>query len=137
MFVDVEPGSPIRNAYAPPPIANNLHESSQEVIVQLDYADLWRTGRLTLYTNALVRLDQQGDYVDVDPNGGGRIYNIQVQVNGVRGNSTIAAALVYDTIQTDDPENQKGIVRKVVGALNQSLDTGHICTVKGGKRPLT
>jgi hypothetical protein len=99
--------------------------AAHEVIAQLQYADLWR-GAGTLHQNNLVRVDMQGTIAGnpVRP-------NIQVQVNGIRGNSTIAHADVSARLMTNDPANQRGVASKVISALNQSLDSGHSYTVTG------
>jgi hypothetical protein len=57
--------------------------------------------------------------------------NIQVQVNGMHGNSTVAHAIVFSTIQTNNPANQQGSTNAVIAALNLSLDSGHSYTVAG------
>jgi hypothetical protein len=58
-------------------------------------------------------------------------YNLQVQKNGMDASSTVAHANVSVSLQTTDPTNQRGVVNKVVSALNQSMDTGLSYTVTG------
>lgn len=115
-------GGPIPNFYNP---NNGQRESSRNVIAQLEYADLWR-GPGTLRDNKVMRVDMQG-HIPGPP----IQYNIQVQVDGIFGNSTVAHAIVSSTIQTDDPANQRGSLRAVIAALNESLDTGRTYTVAG------
>jgi hypothetical protein len=104
--------------------ANKTHTGDAcDVIAMLEYSDIWR-GSGTLHESGTMRLDMQGSY----PEGSGTVYNLQVQVNGVRGSSTVAHALVSDEVQNDDPANQRGVAHKVISALNQSLDTG--CTFR-------
>lgn len=103
----------------------NQRNAAHEVIAQLQYADLWR-GAGTLHKNAAVRVDMQGTIA-----GNPVQHNIQVQVNGVHGASTIAHANVSASIMTDDPANQRGAANKVISALNQSLDSGHSYSVAG------
>ena len=74
-----------------------------------------------------MRIDMQGTFVK-----DGQMYsNIQVQVNGKQGKSTVAHANVSDSIATEDPANQKGAVNAVITALNLSLDSGHSYEVNG------
>jgi hypothetical protein len=54
-------------------------------------------------------------------------HNLQLQM----GNSTIAHVNVSVSVKTTDPINQKGVVNKVVSALNQSMDTGLSYAVEG------
>lgn len=103
----------------------NQRELAQDVIVKLDYADLWRSPS-TLKDNKIMRVDMQGHIV-----GPPKQYNIQVQVDGLKGSSTVAHANISSTIQTNDPANQKGVLKAVIGALNMSLDTGKSYTVEG------
>ncbi len=58
-------------------------------------------------------------------------HNLQVQKNGLSSSSTVAHANVSVSLQTTDPINQRGVVNKVVSALNQSMDTGLSYTVTG------
>jgi hypothetical protein len=113
------------------PIPNHFQPNQQqkaaahEVIARLQYADLWR-GAGTLHKNNLVRIDMQGT-ITGDP----VRHNIQAQINGVRGNSTIAHADVSASLMTNDPSNQRGVAGKVISALNQSLDSGCSYRVTG------
>ena len=112
----------IPNHYNP----NNAQRGScQNVIAQLQYADLWR-GAGTLRDNGVIRVDMQG-HIPGPP----IQYNMQVQVNGIQGKSTVAHAIISSTIQTADSANQRGALRSVIAALNQSLDTGNSYTVTG------
>lgn len=99
--------------------------AAHEVIAQLQYADVWRNAG-TLHQNSLVRVDMQGTIA-----GNPVRHNIQVQVNGIAGNSTIAHADVSASLMTNDPANQRGVAHKVISALNQSLDSGHSYSVTG------
>lgn len=53
--------------------------------------------------------------------------NLQVQI----GNRTIAHADVSTSIQSGDTANQRGALRRVIGALNQSLDGQQSYAVAG------
>jgi uncharacterized protein (DUF2267 family) len=103
-------------------------EATYSVIAALDYDDLWRgPGTLHEDERMLMRVDAQGSYME----GGFRQYNIQVQKNGINGASTVACAIVSSVIQTNNAQNQAGAKNKVISALNQSLDSGRIYTVRG------
>jgi len=90
-------GGAIPNLHAP---SVGQRGSAQNVIAQLQYSDLWR-GAGTLRDNGIMRVDMQG-HIPGPP----IQYNIQVQIDGMQGNSTVAH-------------------------VNQSLDSGHSYTVAG------
>jgi hypothetical protein len=119
MPITVVPTGPINNRGIP----NQAQRSSaHDVIAMLDYTDLW-LGLGTLHQDANVRVDQQ-------PHGPNQ-RNIQVQINGIAGNSTIAHTVLSTTVQTNDQTNQVGVANKVISALNQSLDTAQSYSVAG------
>lgn len=122
MPISVIQGAAIQNLFASNP---NQRTAAQTVIAQLQYADLWR-GAGTLRNTLLMRVDMQGHIA-----GPPIRYNIQVQVNGVASNSTVAHADVSSLIASTTPENQQGALNKVISALNQSLDTGRSYVVAG------
>lgn len=104
---------------------NAQRESAYQVIAQLEYADLWR-GAGQLRTNNVMRVDMQGHIP-----GAITQYNIQVQVNGINGHSTVAHAIVSGSLQTTNAQNQQGALNAVIAGLNQSIDTGCTFTVAG------
>ncbi|EFA78534.1 hypothetical protein PPL_09186 [Heterostelium album PN500] len=65
-------------------------------------------------------------------------FNLQAQINGINGASTVSAVLVSPTCQPnrDKSEQQqienerKNVIRKVKDAMNKSYDTGKIYTVQ-------
>ena len=124
MPITVTAAGPIPNYFGKP--NKGQRASAQEVIKKLDYADIWRNRQQTLYDNGTMRLDIQGTIP-----GPPERQNLQVQVDGVKGHSTVAHADVSSTIQTTDPANQRGVVRKVQSALMQSLDSGDSYDVRG------
>lgn len=127
MVVSIVQNGPIPNYYTGLNAARRT--AAQNVIAQLQYADLWR-GAGTLYTNDLMRIDMQG----LIPAHGGTPAqsNIQVQVNGVTGHSTVAHANVsYSLNGITNAENQQGAANQVISALNRSLDSGYSYSVTG------
>jgi hypothetical protein len=108
-------------------------DAAQEVIKQLDYADVFRREAGTLHTSAnrVMRVDMQGR-IRAAPNAPER-HNIQVQVNGrnLQGGTTVAHADVSQELMTDDPANQVGVARRVINALHKSLDEGRSYRVTG------
>lgn len=122
MPINVAQGPAINNRFVP----NQAQKTSaQAAIAQLEYAQIWR-GAGTLVDNQVVRVDMQGTIA-----GPPIQHNIQVRIDGVRGNSTVADVNVSATLMTNDPANQRGVLRKVISALNQSLDTARTYTVTG------
>jgi len=122
MPINLTEGGAIPNYRAP---GNAQRSSAQDVIAQLQYADIWR-GAGTLHDDGVMRLDMQGQIA-----GPPKKQNLQVQIDGIAGNSTVAHANVSHSVMTDDPANQRGVARKVISALNQSLDSGNSYTVDG------
>lgn len=124
MPINVVAGGAINNRY-PNALNGTQRSDAQAVIALLDYADLFRGAGL-LRKSGTMRVDMQG----VIPGTPVRS-NIQVQVNGVNGFSTVAHADFSRNLDTTDPANQRGALNKVISALNQSLDHGTSYTVSG------
>ncbi|MGD8214215.1 hypothetical protein [Aestuariimicrobium sp. Y1814] len=99
--------------------------AARNVIAQLVYPDIFRGAR-TLHTVQPIRLDLQGQIP-----GPPQQANIQAQVNGVQGNSTVAHVLVDWSVANNDPANQLGVERAVRAALRSSLADGHTWLVSG------
>ncbi|UTM60067.1 hypothetical protein L4174_018575 [Photobacterium sp. CCB-ST2H9] len=129
MPVNVQQTGAINNIYpnSPNVFNNNQKEAVYNVIGQLTYADIFRNNAGTIVQNQTMRLDMQGTFVQ----GGDRFHNLQVQVNGVNGNSTVAHANVSESTMTNDPANQTGVLNKVISALNQSFDNAASYQVDG------
>lgn len=111
---------------APDRLSRSDKNKAREVIRPLQYSEIWRNKAQTLYKNDRMRLDVQA--------GTGGSANLQVQTNGKKSKS-VAAVLVAETLgNVHDSANQKGVVRKTIGALYNSLDTGKIYRVNGSCR---
>lgn len=123
MPITVVPGNAIPN------LAVNLTQAqktaAQNVIALLQYDDLFRAAG-TLRNVPVMRVDMQG----VIP-GPPQRSNIQVQINGVNGHSTVAHADFSRTLATANQPNQAGALNRVISALNQSLDSGRSYIVAG------
>jgi len=80
--------------------------------------------------NGTCRLDMQGVIQTNPPQ-----HNLQVQLNKGKGynpkKSTIATALVSESLQTQGPMNQNVVVNTVRTALGTSLKDGYIYIVEG------
>ena len=100
----VTQGPPIPNHYQS--LNDKQRKEAHAVIGQLQYADLWR-GAGTLHKDDLVRVDMQGTIA-----GPPKRYNIQVQVNGEKGHSTIAHADVSETLEVKPIPNKQEIQRR-------------------------
>ena len=118
--------APFPNPYANMSIANV--EAAREAIDALQYADLFRTQVSKVRQDAArtMRVDIQGDIV-----GPPLMKNIQVQVNGVNGSSTVAVAIISTSTETADPVNRQGVLNMAKKALNKSLDTKLQYTLTG------
>lgn len=94
-------------------------------LVQL--ADVWRGGN-TIANTQRVRVDSQGNQVN------GRA-NLQAQLNGVNGASTIACVLVDASVGMAGGQaiaaQQLYAIRQIRGALQNSLVNGTVYTLTG------
>ncbi|EFA86137.1 hypothetical protein PPL_00698 [Heterostelium album PN500] len=123
-------GGPIRNKGS----FTNRNAVTNEVAL-LQFNLIFRN-RLTDITNSAgrrtpIRIDNQGTTST-------GFFNLQAQINGINGASTVSAVLVSPTCQPnrDKSEQQqienerKNVIRKVKDAMNKSYDTGKIYTVQ-------
>lgn len=96
-------------------------------INQLQLADVWRGGN-TIANSGAVRIDSQGN------NAAGRA-NLQAQLNGVQGASTIACVLVDASVGAAGGQavaaQQLYAIRQIKGALQNSLTNGTVYTLTG------
>lgn len=95
---------------------------ARTAIAAVALADVWRGGN-TIANTARVRVDSQGN------DGNGRA-NLQAQLNGVGGASTIAHVLVDASVGNTAGQAQAAqqlyAIRQIRGALQNSLTSG--CT---------
>jgi hypothetical protein len=124
MPMQVTEGQPIPNHFQP---NQNQKTAAHEVIAHLQYADLWR-GAGTLHNTQLVRVDMQGTIAG-DP----VRHNIQVQVNGIGGHSTIAHADVLRGGHAVKEPLQHSIVR---GLASYALNGPRLDTAKDAGGPV-
>ena len=102
----------------------NQGNDARLAINAIDFADVWR-GAGTIVNQGLVRVDVQGRTAAGEQ-------NLQVQINGVNGNSTVAAALIAESVQDASIEAQRVYaVRKIKDALFSSMNDNHIYRVTG------
>ena len=88
------------------------------------YDEIFRNGTRTITNIGNVRVDHQGDYDGTD---GMRHHNIQVQIGG----QTAAHVDVSESLQQDDPANQRGVLHAVQKDLVASMYDGHSYFVAG------
>ncbi len=126
MPMNVIQGAPIPNHFGH--VGGAHRTDAQAAINAIQYADIFG-GPGTISNHGMIHVDNQGHFQvgGVGP----YYYNIQAQVNGVHGHSTVAHANVCDTIMTNDPLNQTGAKNRVISALQRSLDDDHSYTVTG------
>lgn len=121
-MLQVERMGDVRNAYGN--MNGNQERDARLVINAIDFADVWR-GAGTIVNEPLARLDVQGRTAAGEQ-------NLQVQINGVNGNSTVAAALIAESVQDASTKAQQVYaVRKIKDALFSSMNDGHIYRVTG------
>ena len=121
-MLQVERMGDVRNAYGN--MNANQERDARLAINAIDFADVWR-GAGTIVNQGLVRLDVQGRTAAGEQ-------NLQVQINGVNGNSTVAAALIAESVQDASIEAQRVYaVRKIKDALFSSMNDNHIYRVTG------
>lgn len=121
-MLQVQQQGPMPNAFGNMN-ANQQHDA-MHAIDAIDFADVWRAAG-TIVNEGTVRVDVQGRT-------GNQQQNLQVQINGVQGNSTVATALVADSVGETSIEAQRVYaLRKIRSALFSSLNDGHIYSVSG------
>ena len=131
MPVNVVAGGDMRNTPSKPP-NTTMRRDAATAIGEIEYADVWREGQ-TIAEEGTVHLDVQG--ATTNPPG----VNLQVQLSGVRSNSTIATALVEQQVRTSAGNNrvfQDMALNLIRQALTQSLasvrgDNPQIFEVRG------
>lgn len=129
MPVKLSEGAAIPNIYPGSPAATTpkQKEAVYNVIGQLQYNEIFKSSAGTIHDNKVMRLDMQSTF----KKGTETFHNLQVQVDGIKGRSTVAHANVSESTMTDDKPNQKGVLKKVISALNQSFDKGKSYEVTG------
>lgn len=121
-MLQVERMGDVRNAYGN--MNANQERDARLAINAIDFADVWRDAG-TIVNQGLVRLDVQGRTAAGEQ-------NLQVQINGVNGNSTVAAALIAESVQDASIKAQQVYaVRKIKDALFSSMNDSHIYRVTG------
>ncbi|KPQ20802.1 MULTISPECIES: hypothetical protein [unclassified Halomonas] len=121
-MLQVQQGDWIPNRY-PKMTASQQHDAML-AIDAIDFADVWRDSG---------SISKRGEMrVDVQGRAGSQQQNLQVQLNDIKGNSTVACALVADSVgETSIEAQQVYALRKVKNALFSSLNDGHIYSVSG------
>lgn len=112
----------------PGPINANQRADAIRAIQQLQFADIYRAGN-TIANDHSVRIDCQGVNVAGQA-------NLQAQLNGVQGNSTIAHVLVDQTVgqvQIGPAQQAQTLyaIRQIKGALSNSLTDRTTWLVQG------
>ena len=124
MPITVVQGGPIPNGVVFNAAQNT---DARTAIANVNLPDVWRGGR-TISNTALVRVDSQGN----DANGRA---NLQAQLNGVGGASTIAHVLVDASGGAVSGQAQAAqalyAIRQIRGALQNSLSSGTTYYVTG------
>ena len=121
-MLQVQRQGPIRNAYGN--MNQNQHSDAVTAINSLIDTAIWR-GAGTIINHGTVRIDVQG-YT-----GAGDL-NLQAQINGVNGNSTVAAILVAASVAEANTQAQHVYAtRKLKNALFESMNDGYIYRVSG------
>jgi hypothetical protein len=95
-----------------------MRRDAATAIAGIQYNDVWR-GAGTISNTDLVRVDNQGTTSNQE-------VNLQAQLNGVKGKSTIATALVQQQVGTTAGNNvawQATALQLIQNALTQSLNS--------------
>jgi hypothetical protein len=104
----------------------------KDVVGKLNFADVFRNGQYTIANSdypykknhTRVRIDHQGSH-DNGHNQGGKWHNIQIQINGISGNSTVAHVNVHDSLASIDQNVSKIAQSKIRDALLSSFKDKH------------
>ncbi|TFH87247.1 hypothetical protein EQG41_07540 [Billgrantia azerbaijanica] len=121
-MLQVQRQGAMSNAYGN--LNTTQHNDAVEAINSLADTDIWREPR-KIIDRGTVRIDVQGYTGNGD-------LNLQAQINGVSGNSTVAAILVAPSVGEADTQAQHVYAtRKLKNALFESLNDGYIYRVSG------
>jgi hypothetical protein len=122
MAIQKNQGAQLPNAF-PNALTNARHTDAVNAINALDYADLWGAPG-TKTSRGTMRVDLQGYTTTGEA-------NLQLQVNGVNGNSSVAGILISPSAQSAVPNRTNGaqvaaqqaeIRRVAVSAFMDSLN---------------
>jgi hypothetical protein len=110
---------------------NGVRHDAVEAIQAVQLSDCWRTaqggGGRTIAKVGSVRVDVQSVSAG--------IANVQAQINGVTGNSTIAHVQLASSIGmaggSEKAAQETYAIRQIRGALQNSLSTGRTYTLTG------
>ncbi|KAN0027606.1 hypothetical protein ACTFIU_010577 [Dictyostelium citrinum] len=115
-------GGNIPNAAA----SNNRNKKDlQSAAEELQYADIFRNGAGTIANEGTVRIDMQGVFTQ----NGQKWHNLQGQLNGVKGKSTIAHVQVSENAMTDNKAQQTNVANIVIKAMMDSYNSGKTYSV--------
>ncbi|KAK5576177.1 hypothetical protein RB653_007318 [Dictyostelium firmibasis] len=106
--------------------SNNRNKKDlQSAANDLQYANIFKNGAGTIANEGTVRIDMQGTF----SSGGQKWHNLQGQLNGVKGKSTIAHVQVAENAMTDNKAQQNALVTMVINAMMDSYTSGKTYSV--------
>ncbi|EGC37927.1 hypothetical protein DICPUDRAFT_91531 [Dictyostelium purpureum] len=108
-------------------LSSRQKKDASEAIAQLEYSKIFYNSAGTIANHGSIRIDMQGIFTHF----GTRYHNIQAQINGIKGSSTVAHVSVSEESMSTKTSEQKHVVRKVRNALLESLKSGKSYRVKG------
>ncbi|KAK5582031.1 hypothetical protein RB653_003613 [Dictyostelium firmibasis] len=117
--VVVSQGGEIPNKFKQSLTERNKKDLS-EANAQIDYADIFKLKQGTIGNYGSIRIDMQGTFTQ----GGEKWHNLQAQINGISGSSTVAHVNVCENVMSTKTNEQKEVQRKVRNAMLQSLSSG-------------
>ncbi|KAN0032673.1 hypothetical protein ACTFIV_006584 [Dictyostelium citrinum] len=125
--VVISQGGDIPNKFKQPLSARNKKDAS-EANSQIDYASIFKIKQSTIASYGTIRIDMQGVFTQ----GGLKWHNLQAQINGISGSSTVAHVNVCENVMSSRTNDQKEVQRKVRNAILQSLNSGKTYNVYNG-----
>ncbi|KAM9973508.1 hypothetical protein ACTFIW_010602 [Dictyostelium discoideum] len=125
--VVVSKGGDIPNKFKQSLTDKNKKDVS-EANSQIDYASIFKLKQGTIGNHGTIRIDMQGVFTQ----NGQKWHNLQAQVNGISGSSTVAHVNVCENVMSSKTNEQKEVQRKVRNAMLQSLSSGKTFNVYSG-----
>ena len=109
----------------------------KDAVGKLIITDVFRDGQHTILNSdypfkksaTRVRIDHQGSH-DNGHRQGGKWHNIQIQINGKSGNSTVAHVNVHESLATIDAQFSGIAQRKIRNALLSSFKDKHSYSIR-------
>ncbi|EGC40503.1 hypothetical protein DICPUDRAFT_91024 [Dictyostelium purpureum] len=123
--LNIQQGSTIPNVYTG--MSSRQKKDASEAIALIVYSKIFYNNQGTIANYGSIRIDMQGVFTS----GGQRFHNIQAQVNGISGKSTVAHVAISEQTMSSKSNEQAFVQRKFRDTMLKSLSSGKSYTITG------